>query len=509
MSHIMKCIYLLAVVILLAACQNEEPEQVGASTGTIVEPEEAFLGQTGELRYKINHGDTITYRRINGENVFEGDMILTDEQLEEMVESDGTATESIYDSRSSRRWPNGVVPYVITNSSLTARALNAMAHIEANSTVNFVPRNGHSNYIRFVVSTGCSSSVGMVGGAQNINLGPGCSTGNTIHELMHALGFHHEQTRSDRNTYVTIYENNIENGKKGNFERKTNRVNLFGRFDLESIMMYGSYAFSKNGLPTITRKDGSTFSAQRNGLTLRDQWALNHVYPSLWTKLSGKATDIGIGANGHTYITGASWVGSGGYDVFRRSGNSWVKVGGQGVKVAVSPAGTPWLINAKGEIFRRTGSHWQKMPGKATDIGIGANGQVYITGYTHPSSGGGAIYRWNGSGWTAIGGYAIRIAVQSNGKPIVVNKKGEIFRRGSGNWIKMSGKATDIAVGGDGSIFITGYTKENDNYGVFKRILGRWERISGGATRIAVATNGLPWVVNKDKNIYRLKRLDP
>ena len=46
-----------------------------------------------------------------------------------------------------------------------------------------------------------------------INLAPGCvpanEPGTTIHEILHALGFDHEQSRKDRDDYVTINLPNI------------------------------------------------------------------------------------------------------------------------------------------------------------------------------------------------------------------------------------------------------------------------------------------------------------
>ncbi len=43
-------------------------------------------------------------------------------------------------------------------------------------------------------------------------------------------------------------------------------------------MMYGSYAFSKNGSPTITKKDGMTFNAQRNNLSEGDILHIREIY---------------------------------------------------------------------------------------------------------------------------------------------------------------------------------------------------------------------------------------
>lgn len=61
----------------------------------------------------------------------------------------------------------------------------------------------------------CSSNVGRTArGEQKVNLHQYCwFKGIVIHEIAHAIGFFHEQSRSDRDSYVKILYENIEMGK--------------------------------------------------------------------------------------------------------------------------------------------------------------------------------------------------------------------------------------------------------------------------------------------------------
>ena len=62
----------------------------------------------------------------------------------------------------------------------------------------------------------CSSFVGRIGGKQEITVGNKkhrCKLGNIIHEIGHAVGFFHEQSRPDRDDFVKIVKENIKEGK--------------------------------------------------------------------------------------------------------------------------------------------------------------------------------------------------------------------------------------------------------------------------------------------------------
>ncbi|KAB7494434.1 Zinc metalloproteinase nas-13 [Armadillidium nasatum] len=124
----------------------------------------------------------------------------------------------------------------------------------------------YNNFIFF--DNSCYSYVGRIGGPQTVAYPQWCinSFGSVLHELYHALGFFHEQSRPDRDKYVTINHNNIQSGKEHNFEKyNTDFVTTFGvNYDYSSVMHYHSTAFSKNGKRTIvtkkTKKQLGTFT---------------------------------------------------------------------------------------------------------------------------------------------------------------------------------------------------------------------------------------------------------
>lgn len=59
----------------------------------------------------------------------------------------------------------------------------------------------------------CSAVVGKVPTVNRVSLGQNCLVkGIVLHELMHALGFIHEQNRSDRDEFVKINFDNIRAG---------------------------------------------------------------------------------------------------------------------------------------------------------------------------------------------------------------------------------------------------------------------------------------------------------
>jgi hypothetical protein len=97
--------------------------------------------------------------------------------------------------------------------------------------------------------------------------------------MIHALGFWHEQSRPDRDNYVTIYWNNIQTGQSSNFDKYTTGVDLLGfNYDYDSIMHYQSTAFSVNGQPTILPKVSGVVTGNKNVLSSIDIGEIRKYY---------------------------------------------------------------------------------------------------------------------------------------------------------------------------------------------------------------------------------------
>jgi hypothetical protein len=106
-----------------------------------------------------------------------------------------------------------------------------------------------------------------------------CPVGATIHEIGHAVGLFHEQTRHDRNDYVKIMWDNIGRDEWFNFEKHSRIVGTdTGTYDFGSIMHYGPTAFTINGQPTIVPVAGGTFTEQRDGLSDIDVEGVRAMY---------------------------------------------------------------------------------------------------------------------------------------------------------------------------------------------------------------------------------------
>lgn len=181
--------------------------------------------------------------------------------------------------------------------------------------IRFVPWNGQTPDYLLIwpihYPSGCWSYVGRTGGPQIVSLqppdarGPNClgNKGRALHELMHALGLFHEQSRADRDRFVNVHWDNILPRYRNNFERQSLENTTYSfEYDYGSIMHYGKSYFAKDRTkPTLTvklrrrrrrrrrsRDPGGMLLGQRNGLSQTDCLKLNELYRCMETSASRK-----------------------------------------------------------------------------------------------------------------------------------------------------------------------------------------------------------------------------
>ncbi|XP_075911080.1 uncharacterized protein LOC142906670 [Petromyzon marinus] len=188
-------------------------------------------------------------------------------------------------------WPRNqdgkvYIPYNISiafNEKDKSEIKQAIEEFTNKTCIRFIQREeAHKDYINVQALEGSWSFLGKKGGAQSVSLEPGkVDRGTVLHELMHALGFHHEHCRSDRDQYIKVHEDNIEEDELGQFKRlECSGCGEDLPYDYLSIMHYGRYASSSDYMSeTITPTTAAKAPiGQRSGLSPLDVLRVQRKY---------------------------------------------------------------------------------------------------------------------------------------------------------------------------------------------------------------------------------------
>lgn len=186
-------------------------------------------------------------------------------------------------------WPQGYIPVAISSEVIKwymyKTVLKALTKLNTTTNVRFKPRTNEVDYIKIDMymddlNIGGLSAIGKTGGEQLLWLNKNQPENVVLHELLHALGFWHEQSRPDRNNYIYINTDSIKKGYEHNFEPEPGLA--VGTYDYNSIMHYHEQAFAASSTAiTIYCKSGTTRRTcplGGNTLSAKDIHGLNTLF---------------------------------------------------------------------------------------------------------------------------------------------------------------------------------------------------------------------------------------
>jgi len=215
--------------------------------------------------------------------VLEGDLaIVQGDVLIGTIANKDAPEHGVAEVPEFKLWPSSTIAYHIQPTLTNPDRVRAALDMFQGTNVQFVPYTNQENALVFEEGSGvCKSYVGMMGGLQPVYLPAECGPHEIAHEVMHALGFIHEQNRYDRDEYIQVNFDNIEDNYKFNFDKLPQdfmKVSGLSSFDYESIMIYPNMMFAKGSRPTMQSVDRSKPIQPSFGLSKSDIDRINQAY---------------------------------------------------------------------------------------------------------------------------------------------------------------------------------------------------------------------------------------
>jgi hypothetical protein len=213
-----------------------------------------------------------------------GDILIA--PLEEILEYERTNQQPKMPK--PRIWPQGLVPYMIEPEVEQEHLIkNVIRYFHQHTPIRFIERTDQEDYVAFLKgSEHCFAHLGRIGGRQKVVLSELCSEIEIAHELMHTLGFIHEQNRVDRDEHIQIFWNNIDSNFHEQFKKIPSQFSInqndnhhLMQFSFETTMIYNPFAFAlEPHRPAMLKIDGEQWPRLPSILGSRDLERLQLVY---------------------------------------------------------------------------------------------------------------------------------------------------------------------------------------------------------------------------------------
>jgi hypothetical protein len=277
-------------------------------------------------------GRPVTYVIKHGLPIYQGDIILDHLQPMPGVDAQAAAAQAAIEQNSqiarpmpmsvgvaypSTLWPKvgGVyqVPYVITSDGGDANLTPAITQFNTTfaGLIQWVARTTQTNYIN--IDLDASDQTGECEATEgDANIGPqpmtgsgACTLATLLHEMGHEIGLYHEQSRSDRDTYVSVNYNNLILASRGNFDVIQGNVQNLTLYDYASVMEYPPFSFSRNGGPAIESIPPGIPLSNSAGYTAADIEGIERLYgaPPVSVTVTSNPPGLQVIVDGSTVTT--------------------------------------------------------------------------------------------------------------------------------------------------------------------------------------------------------------
>uniref|UniRef100_A0A0K0FEF7 Zinc metalloproteinase n=1 Tax=Strongyloides venezuelensis TaxID=75913 RepID=A0A0K0FEF7_STRVS len=181
------------------------------------------------------------------------------------------------------------IPYYIDGVKSVGVIDSAVKDLEKETCLTFKKTGPFKDRqgLRMYPGQGCYSNYGPISDnkPQDVSIGHGCERICIVqHEISHALGLFHEQSRPDRDNYLDIAMQNIAPNKRHNYDKSSlAETETFGiPYDYGSGMQYGKTTFSTNHKLAMVPKNKLYIDTigQREKVSFNDIKLLNTIYCS-------------------------------------------------------------------------------------------------------------------------------------------------------------------------------------------------------------------------------------